>query len=582
MTLSLRHKILALVAATLLAAIGTFLWIATELFTKDKLAYVYDLQAALVETLSEQTRSQLDILSARVGAFATQASPSSANDLFVHEPDLLRVRIFVREMPGGPLVETKSFTNAPALDRLGIEEEDLAAAEREHPLALEAVAATSHGVQLVNSSIPPDAPVLTLITEKSGRVVATDFDSQRLLRFFGRSNVHHTYLVNHAGEVVAHPDASRVIGRADLSRHALVQKALRSTTQRSVQEFESEGASHLGAWAKVGTGGLTVITDLPKADAVGAARELVRRSALIALAILLAAFVASVYFSRQLVSPLTRLSAAAESIGKGKFDIQVDRDRHDEIGDLARAFLDMARELEKAQEQLVTSARMAAFGQMSAGITHEVKNPITGIVSLAQIARTHLDDPDRVKELLRLIENEGLRCREILSNLLHFARKDGTDRVETDVNTLVRDSLRVAEHQLLIHAVALETEYADALPRVVMNASQIKQVIVNLALNAQQAMPEGGRVRVRTAAEDGNVVISVEDNGPGIPEEVRKKIFEPFFTTKGSEGSGLGLSVSQSIIAEHGGSLSVDTQVGRGTRFDIRLPAAAASRLAHG
>jgi signal transduction histidine kinase len=177
---------------------------------------------------------------------------------------------------------------------------------------------------------------------------------------------------------------------------------------------------------------------------------------------------------------------------------------------------------------------------------------------------------------LKMIERETERCKKIIENLLKFARQDKTELEPTDVNQVIRDAAAIVEHQMTMNEVTLTVKVQEALPPVQGNANQLQQVLMNLIINAQQAM-EGRPGEIIIAGEDAGaeaVEISVSDNGPGMPEEVRRKIFEPFFTTKPTgQGTGLGLSVSYGIIQDHQGKISVESAPGAGTRFTLRLPA---------
>jgi len=230
--------------------------------------------------------------------------------------------------------------------------------------------------------------------------------------------------------------------------------------------------------------------------------------------------------------------------------------------------------LAQAEEQLVAAGRLASFGTLAAGITHEVKNPITAVVGFAQLAQRRLDDKSKVLQLLKVIESEALRCRDILSSFLRFARGQGTPAEALDLNRVVDDTARVLRHQLVVNGVQLELACRDGLPVVRGNAAELQQVLVNLAINAQQAMPSGGTVKLGTAVDgDGWALLTVTDNGPGIAEGVRERVFEPFFTTKAEgQGTGLGLAVSARIVAAHGGSLTVAPAPGHGSVFTARLP----------
>jgi signal transduction histidine kinase len=229
-----------------------------------------------------------------------------------------------------------------------------------------------------------------------------------------------------------------------------------------------------------------------------------------------------------------------------------------------------------AHAQLVQSEKMAAFGQLGAGIAHEIKNPLTGISGCAQLALMQTEAGTPVHKNLDIIQRETERCRTIIENLLRFARQERSILVPTDVNEVVAASIAIVQHQLEINEIHLRERLALSLPRVRGNANQLQQVLMNLMINAQQAM-EGrtGEVTVATrGAVDGAVEIVVSDNGPGMTPEVQAKVFEPFFTTKPTgQGTGLGLSVSFGIVEDHGGEIAVDSAPGRGATFTIRLPA---------
>jgi signal transduction histidine kinase len=224
---------------------------------------------------------------------------------------------------------------------------------------------------------------------------------------------------------------------------------------------------------------------------------------------------------------------------------------------------------------------MAAFGQLGAGITHEVKNPITSILGFTQLARRRLTEPgggggdaSKVDELLAIVEKETQRCQDILVNFLKFARHSGSNLEPLALNEVVNLAGKIMQHQLNIRQVHLDVQLAPDLPPIRGNAAELQQVLLNLAMNAQQAMPNGGHVVLATARDGDWVTVRVTDDGPGIPEAIRGKIFEPFFTTKApGEGTGLGLSVSFGIIKAHKGSIELTTEVGQGPTFTIRLPA---------
>lgn len=260
-------------------------------------------------------------------------------------------------------------------------------------------------------------------------------------------------------------------------------------------------------------------------------------------------------------------------IGMSDFGGESDCGTGNEVDHLASTFKQMTRALKDTQSQLIHSERMAAFGQLGAGITHEIRNPMTGIIGFAQAGQETQDQEAR--EIFQMIETEAVRCKEILTNFLNFARGDTTHMDDLGVNSLVQNAAKIFSHQLGMTKVRVQLDLDDNTPSVLGNAAQLQQVLLNLAVNAQQAMPQGGQVSIGTSRDgDGHAVITFADDGPGMPEDVMQKIFEPFFTTKSAgEGTGLGLAISFGIIRDHRGTIAVESEVGAGTTFTIALPA---------
>ncbi len=243
---------------------------------------------------------------------------------------------------------------------------------------------------------------------------------------------------------------------------------------------------------------------------------------------------------------------------------------------LERKVEERTRALREAQGKLVQSEKMASIGTLAGGVAHEINNPLSGILALAQVMLMEQKE-DEVVEDLRQIEQAVHQCKEIVQGLLSFARQsDDKRREEVYLPAIVDRTATLIGHELRNRKIELETEYDDDLPLLWANPSQVQQVLMNLILNAAHAMDEHGSVAIRgRAREDGGAEIEVEDHGPGIPDEVKEKIFDPFFTTKPEgEGTGLGLSIVYGIVKDHGGSIEVHSVPERGALFKINLPAA--------
>ena len=219
---------------------------------------------------------------------------------------------------------------------------------------------------------------------------------------------------------------------------------------------------------------------------------------------------------------------------------------------------------------------MSAFGQLSAGIAHEVKNPLTGILGYAQLAIRQLDKDSPLQKNMQIIEKETRRCKSIIENLMKFARAEKAEFASVNVNNAVENALAIVNHQLSMNRITISTNFAHDLPSVFGNTNQLEQVVMNILINAQQAMKGNtGEVNVVTKYSKSNYVeICIKDTGPGISPDIQSKIFEPFFTTKqAGEGTGLGLSVSYGIIKEHQGDIQIISSPSNGTLFTITLPA---------
>ena len=303
--------------------------------------------------------------------------------------------------------------------------------------------------------------------------------------------------------------------------------------------------------------------------------------------------------------PLSELAAAARAVGHGNLEQQVHIKTNDEIGQLGKVFNQMivdlrksetqleeysrtleqrvearTRELKQAQTRLVQSGRLAALGELGAGVAHELNNPLGGILGYAQYLLGKVRKPDfKVKDFkaceksLGYIEKEAERCKAIVANLLKFSRRSPEKFEPVNINQVLEDTLALVGHQLMMKKIKLKKELTSGLKPVLGNANQLQQVFTNIILNAQQAMSEGGKLSLITKEEDAQVEVQLSDTGCGIPAGNLDRIFDPFFTTKMDwKGTGLGLSISYEIIRNHQGRMEVESEVGQGTTFTITLP----------
>jgi signal transduction histidine kinase len=225
------------------------------------------------------------------------------------------------------------------------------------------------------------------------------------------------------------------------------------------------------------------------------------------------------------------------------------------------------------QKQLMHADRLATIGQLAAGVAHELNEPLSSILGFAQLAQKNPRLPEETVHDIKRIVTASLHAREVIKKLLLFARKTPTFKGHTNINNIVSEALGLFEHRFENEGIELVCTFYPRMPEMTADAGQLTQVMVNLVVNAIQAMPEGGKLNVLTDVQDQYVICIVEDTGVGMTEEVLDRLFVPFFTTKDvNQGTGLGLPVVHGIVISHGGTIEVKSKPGKGTKFTIRLP----------
>ncbi len=309
----------------------------------------------------------------------------------------------------------------------------------------------------------------------------------------------------------------------------------------------------------------------------------------------------------EVLEPVAALVEGTRRVARDDLDVEIRVQTRGELGLLAASFNEMTRslrrledeltsvmsglerqveartaDLEAAHEGLVRAEKLSSLGKLSASIAHEINNPLAGILTFAKLvsrtlAEGAVDDAgrERLRANLALVEREAQRCSAIVRNLLDFARERPVEAKAVDARAAAEEALSLLANQFRTQGIELERDLLPV-PPVLADFGEIRQAIVNLAMNACEAMGASGRLRVATRLRDGAVEIEVADTGPGIPPEHLARIFDPFFTTK-EKGTGLGLSVVYGIAERHGGKVDVESEPGRGASFTLRLPAAPVS-----
>jgi two-component system NtrC family sensor kinase len=326
--------------------------------------------------------------------------------------------------------------------------------------------------------------------------------------------------------------------------------------------------------------------------------------------IILAGLLVSYLVHRVIYLPLRDLESGAEKLASGDLENTIPIRSKDEFGQLAHSFNSMTkalrksrveleewgktleqkveeatRELHRAQAESARSEKLASVGLLAAGIAHELNNPLTGVLTFSHLVRKNLPDGSPDAEDLDLVIRETKRCASIIRRLLDFSREKTPEKTFSNVNELIEETVRLIAQSAQVHDIQIFTELDEQLPATWLDENLIKQVIMNMLVNAQHAIEGAGRITIRSRLLEAKecpdsikepqdtVEISIADTGCGIPAGDLQRIFDPFFTTKGvGKGTGLGLSVSHGTIEAHGGTIEVASTVGKGTEFRIYLP----------
>jgi two-component system, NtrC family, sensor kinase len=307
------------------------------------------------------------------------------------------------------------------------------------------------------------------------------------------------------------------------------------------------------------------------------------------------------FITRSMIHPLEEMVKASNRIAAGDLDHSVSITSQDEIGILANSFNKMlasiktmkleleewgrtleekvnkrTEELVAVQMQMAQSEKLASIGRLAAGVAHEINNPLGGILTFSMLALEDCDDDHPLKQSLEVIVKQTLRCRETVKGLLDFARQSSATPSLTEVNSVVDKTLLLLENQTIFQNIRTVRKFSPNLPNVLIDAGQLQQVVINLVINAVDAMEENGMLTIETckAPRSEEILVRVSDTGKGIPEDIMPLIFEPFFTTKKvGKGTGLGLSIVHGIITRVGGKIEVASS-SKGATFTIRLPIA--------
>jgi two-component system NtrC family sensor kinase len=320
--------------------------------------------------------------------------------------------------------------------------------------------------------------------------------------------------------------------------------------------------------------------------------------------VFLFALLFGVFIYEVVQKPVKKLTEGTQEISRGNLEYHIEINHSDEIGHLARSFNQMTRQLKEARDEIIEWNRkleervkqkrqallqaeermreidkLASLGKLSASVAHELNNPLASILTYGKLierklTRNHDNLDTEIVRYLHIMQQETARCGNIVNDLLLFARREGGEFRTASLHGIINKSLDIVWHKITMQEIEVEKQLTAKEDTIDCDAARIQQAMVALLVNATEAMPKGGTIRIETTKPDAeHITVRVKDTGMGIPPEVKAHIFEPFFSTKEeNKGVGLGLSVVYGIVQSHGGTIWVDSEVGQGTIFHLTLP----------
>jgi signal transduction histidine kinase len=450
----------------------------------------------------------------------------------------------------------------------------------------------------------------------------------------------HAYVVGPQGRLIAHPDISLVLRNTDMSKLVQVARAGSMDPEDALKgSMNIQGQQVLTASAPIAPLGWTMFVELPVNEAYASLYQALQRLAIVLAGASIFAVLAGIFLARRMVGPIQALRAGAERIGSGDFTQRISIKTGDELEGLADQFNDMGarlqesyadlekkveqrtaelrqslHELRTAQDRLVQTEKLASLGQLTAGIAHEIKNPLNFVNNFSALSAELIDElndvlkpaaldektREEVDELTHMLKGNlekvvqhGKRADSIVKNMLLHSREGSGEHRPADINAIVEESLNLAYHGARAERsgfnITLKRDLDPNAGMIDLYPQEITRVFLNLISNGfyaatkrKEADEEGFEpmLSATTKSLGDKVEIRIRDNGTGIPLEVKEKMFNPFFTTKpAGEGTGLGLSMSHDIVVkQHGGTIDVDTMLGAYTEFIITLPRTLAAR----
>lgn len=387
-------------------------------------------------------------------------------------------------------------------------------------------------------------------------------------------------VIDTQGRIQIHPDSQFLDKRYDMlgmpSMSQLISKMRNS--HQGIASYENKDKK-VAAYTHVDENGWIVSIVLPESEFVKRVNIIRERVLFIVMLAASVTIGVGIIFSWHFVRPIKELALATNVISAGRLPAQIEVPSNDELGILTRSFNHMVRNLRRIQAELARSERLGALGHLAAGVAHEIRNPLNSIKISAEVLDTKQPSAKEAEELMKLILAEVSHLENFVTNFLSYARQPPPNAIDVDANQLIKDILHPMSTRLANSDISISMELADDLPVIPLDPFQMERALLNIIVNAVDAMPEGGSLRISTRCdtymtETGTqpcILIEVADSGIGLTAEQLQHVFDPFFTTK-EFGTGLGLSLTKSIVDSHGGDIYIEAGRERGVVTRIRLP----------
>ncbi len=419
--------------------------------------------------------------------------------------------------------------------------------------------------------------------EPSG-VIVIDLDFEKILNIVNSIRIGengYAFMVDQLGRNIAHPrfDPYRynLNNYSEPSLKDLVIEMMSGSSQWKTYSFEGE--EKVAAFAPIPNMNWSLAVSIPVGESQQEVRAIQMQVIQVVGITLILTALGVIVLSYYLLRPIRNLVTATNRISEGDLQQEIPIQSHDELGDLTHSFNRMVKNLFRMQNELVRSEKFIALGKLSAGVAHEVRNPLNAMKgAIVYLQRCRAKD-SLIQEYTQLVMEEIDRLNIFVTEFLDFAKQSTPKRVPTNLNKLIVSTQNLFMEQAREMAIHIYNNLEPGLPEILIDPHQIEQVIVNILINAMDAMPSGGEVVFSTLFKKDEslfekvqfIKIEVQDTGTGIPKDQLPIIFDPFFSTK-EAGTGIGLPLSQKIIENHGGRIMANSQEGRGTRISLELP----------